>query len=40
LMGGYIREMEKQSWMLNAWTKRNHEKLNRTAIEQKEALKA
>lgn len=26
LVGAYIRELEKSSWMLNAWSKRNKEK--------------
>ena len=27
LIGAYIREMEKSSWMLNAWTKKSSENL-------------
>ncbi|KPM33503.1 Non-specific DNA-binding protein Dps / Iron-binding ferritin-like antioxidant protein / Ferroxidase [Croceitalea dokdonensis DOKDO 023] len=27
LVGAYIRELEKSSWMLNAWSKKNSEKL-------------
>jgi len=27
LIGAYIRELEKSSWMLNAWSKRKNEKL-------------
>lgn len=27
LIGAYIRELEKSSWMLNAWSKRSNEKL-------------
>ncbi|WP_425075430.1 Dps family protein [Psychroserpens sp. S379A] len=33
LIGAYIREMEKSSWMLNAWTKNSSEKLKLDAIE-------
>ncbi len=30
LVGAYIRALEKSSWMLNAWSKRNEEKLQYT----------
>lgn len=33
LIGAYIRELEKSSWMLNAWTKQNSEKLKQTMVE-------
>lgn len=33
LIGGYIRELEKSSWMLDAWTKKSTEKLNQSMIE-------
>ena len=32
LLGAYIREMEKSSWMLNAWTKKSTETLKETVI--------
>ena len=31
LIGAYIRELEKTSWMLNAWTKESHKKENAIA---------
>ncbi|MDC7999377.1 Dps family protein [Gilvibacter sediminis] len=34
LLGAYIREMEKDSWMLNAWSKRNEETLATSLIEE------
>ncbi len=33
LIGAYIREMEKSSWMLNAWTKKTSETLKDTMVE-------
>ena len=33
MMGGYIRSMEKETWMLNAWTKSAHEKLKKPELE-------
>ena len=33
LMGGYIRSLEKQTWMLNAWNRSGKEKLKRTELE-------
>lgn len=33
LIGAYIRELEKTSWMLNAWTKDTKESLNKTPVE-------
>lgn len=33
LIGAYIRELEKTSWMLNAWTKDTKETLNKTPVE-------
>ncbi len=32
LTGAYIRELEKSSWMLDAWTKQTSEKLNKDMI--------
>nr|WP_321223425.1 Dps family protein [uncultured Psychroserpens sp.] len=32
LIGAYIRELEKSSWMLDAWTKKTSEKLNQEII--------
>jgi starvation-inducible DNA-binding protein len=32
LMGAYIREMEKTSWMLNAWNKDKKGELNKTSM--------
>ncbi|WP_040281790.1 Dps family protein [Psychroserpens damuponensis] len=32
LIGAYIRELEKSSWMLDAWTKKTSEKLNKNII--------
>jgi len=34
LMGGYIRSMEKQSWMLNAWIKSSKETLKQSALQE------
>lgn len=34
LLGAYIRKMEKDSWMLNAWSKRNEETLATSLIEE------
>ena len=33
LMGGYIRQLEKSTWMLNAWSKDTKEELNTTFVE-------
>lgn len=33
LIGAYIRELEKASWMLNAWSKKSSEQLNLTLLE-------
>ncbi len=33
LIGAYIRELEKSSWMLNAWTKRSLEKLKDSVVQ-------
>ncbi|MBC3758940.1 DNA starvation/stationary phase protection protein [Hyunsoonleella sp. SJ7] len=33
LMGAYIRELEKTSWMLNAWTKKTSGSLKETVVE-------
>ncbi|GGD09597.1 Dps family protein [Hyunsoonleella pacifica] len=33
LMGAYIRELEKTSWMLNAWTKKTSENLKESIVE-------
>lgn len=33
LIGAYIRELEKTSWMLNAWTKKPSDKLNDNIVE-------
>ncbi|WP_282122402.1 Dps family protein [Algibacter mikhailovii] len=33
LMGAYIRELEKTSWMLNAWTKNTSENLKASIVE-------
>ncbi|WP_203258383.1 Dps family protein [Hyunsoonleella ulvae] len=33
LMGAYIRELEKTSWMLNAWTKKTSESLKESVVE-------
>jgi len=33
LIGGYIRELEKSSWMLNAWTKTASESLKPSVLE-------
>ena len=33
LMGAYIRELEKTSWMLNAWTKKTSDTLKDTVAE-------
>lgn len=33
LIGAYIRELEKTSWMLNAWSKNTKESLNKTPVE-------
>ncbi len=32
LIGAYIRELEKSSWMLDAWTKKTSEKLNQNIL--------
>jgi len=32
LLGSYIAELEKESWMLNAWTKNNNEELSTSKI--------
>jgi len=32
LVGAYIRELEKTSWMLNAWTKKSTEQLKEEAV--------
>ena len=32
LIGAYIRELEKTSWMLNAWTKKSTEQLKEEAV--------
>lgn len=37
LMGGYIRSLEKQTWMLNAWNRSGKDKLKRTELETVEA---
>ncbi|ARV12715.1 Dps family protein [Gilvibacter sp. SZ-19] len=34
MLGAYIRDMEKASWMLNAWSKRNEETLATSLIEE------
>ncbi|UOB16080.1 Dps family protein [Abyssalbus ytuae] len=33
LLGGYVRELEKTSWMLDAWTKNTKEHLNDSMVE-------
>jgi len=33
LIGAYIRELEKSSWMLNAWTKKSSESLKPNVLE-------
>lgn len=33
LMGGYMRSLEKETWMLNAWTKSANEKLKKPELE-------
>ncbi|MGR7814411.1 Dps family protein [Lacinutrix undariae] len=33
LIGGYIRTLEKSSWMLNAWVKNSSEQLKTTVVE-------
>lgn len=33
LIGGYIRELEKTSWMLNAWTKKSSDTLKDNIVE-------
>ncbi|MDG5491609.1 Dps family protein [Psychroserpens sp. SPM9] len=33
LIGAYIRELEKASWMLDAWTKKSSEKLKQNILE-------
>lgn len=33
LIGAYIRELEKSSWMLNAWTKKSSESLKSSVLE-------
>ena len=33
LIGAYIRELEKSSWMLNAWTKKSTESLKSDVVE-------
>ena len=32
-MGAYIRQLEKSTWMLNAWSKDTKEELNTTFVE-------
>jgi starvation-inducible DNA-binding protein len=32
LVGAYIRELEKTSWMLNAWTKKSTDQLKEEAV--------
>ena len=32
LIGAYIRELEKTSWMLNAWSKKTSEQLNQDKV--------
>ena len=32
LIGAYVRELEKKSWMLDAWSKRASEKLNQEIV--------
>lgn len=34
MLGAYIRDMEKASWMLNAWSKRNEETLATSLVEE------
>lgn len=34
MLGAYIRDMEKASWMLNTWSKRNEETLATSLIEE------
>lgn len=33
LMGGYMRSLEKETWMLNAWSKSANEKLKKSELE-------
>lgn len=33
LIGAYIRELEKSSWMLNAWSKKYSEALNKNVVK-------
>ena len=33
LIGAYIRELEKASWMLSAWSKKSNEKLNLSLVD-------
>ena len=33
LMGAYIRELEKSTWMLNAWSKDTKDELNTSFVE-------
>ena len=33
LIGSYIRQLEKASWMLDAWTKKSSDKLKRVLVE-------
>lgn len=33
LIGGYIRELEKSSWMLNAWSKNTSDSLKSKIVE-------
>lgn len=33
LMGGFIRELEKESWMLNAWSKSKNKKLKPSMVK-------
>ena len=33
LIGAYIRELEKASWMLSAWTKKSNEQLNLSLVD-------
>ena len=34
MLGAYIRDMEKASWMLNTWSKRNEETLATSLVEE------
>ncbi|GAA3519784.1 Dps family protein [Aquimarina addita] len=37
LIGAYVRELEKTSWMLNAWSKKTSDQLNKSMLEQEVA---